>query len=53
MVVLSIVYGALVAILAITSAGFLGVFAAIGGVLIGALWVITGYLGSQQRQPPS
>jgi len=49
MVVLSIVYGLAVAVLAVMSVDFLGSFAAIGGILVGGLWAITGYLGAQQR----
>ncbi|MET0326908.1 MAG: hypothetical protein ABW219_16940 [Ilumatobacteraceae bacterium] len=49
MVVLSIVYGLLVAIFAVMSVDFLGSFAAVGGIVVGGLWAITGYLGAQQR----
>ena len=49
MVVVSIVYGVVVAILAVMSADVLGSFAAIGAIVIGGLWAVTGYLGAQQR----
>ena len=49
MIVLSIVYGLLVAIFAVMSADFLGSFAAVGAIVIGGLWAVTGYLGAQQR----
>ena len=49
MVVLSIVYGVVVAMLAVMSVDFLGPFAAVGAVVVGGLWAVTGYVGAQQR----
>ncbi|MEU7822821.1 hypothetical protein [Catellatospora sp. NPDC049111] len=47
LIALSIVYGATIAILAISGADFVGKFAAIGGITIGVLWALRAVLGSK------
>jgi len=42
LVVLSVVYGAVIAILAVLGSDSIGVVAVIGGVLLGVLWVVRG-----------
>ncbi|WP_155389322.1 hypothetical protein [Catellatospora paridis] len=50
LVALSIVYGATIAILAITGSDHVGKFAAIGGITIGVLWALRAVLGSGSNQ---
>jgi hypothetical protein len=46
LIALSVLYGATIAILGILRVDFVGMFAAIGGVVIGVLWALRAVLGS-------
>ncbi|MEV4163753.1 hypothetical protein [Nonomuraea dietziae] len=46
---ISFLYGIALAIMGILGIDGIGVFAAIGGIVIGALWAVYGYLGSDGR----
>ncbi|MFI6326268.1 hypothetical protein ACIBG8_52720 [Nonomuraea sp. NPDC050556] len=49
MLALSILYGALIAILALVGTGNLGVIAAVGAVVLGAGWALYGIFPTQQK----
>lgn len=49
MLVLTIAYGVVVAVLAALDSGALGAFAAAGGIAVGALWVAFGMRSRQDR----
>ncbi|MBB3731689.1 hypothetical protein [Nonomuraea dietziae] len=46
---ISFLYGIAIAIMAILGLDGIGVFAAIGGIVVGALWAVYGYLDSDRR----
>ncbi|MEU4325580.1 hypothetical protein [Nonomuraea dietziae] len=46
---ISFLYGIAIAIMAILGLDGIGVFAAVGGIVVGALWAVHGYLGSDRR----
>ncbi|MFC7720245.1 hypothetical protein [Nonomuraea recticatena] len=46
---ISFLYGIAIAIMAILGLDGIGVFAAVGGIVVGALWAVYGYLGSDRR----
>ncbi|MFD9706011.1 hypothetical protein [Lentzea sp. NPDC059081] len=50
LLVLSMVYGAVIALLAITGSEALSVVAIAGGAVLGIGWAVVGYLSSQKGQ---
>lgn len=50
LIVISIVFGIAVAIIGMTGADWVGMFAGIGGIIVGGLWAVFGYLsGTRDR----
>jgi len=48
LLVLSMVYGAVIALLAVAGSGALTVVAIAGGALLGICWAVVGYLSTQK-----
>ncbi|MEU7897646.1 hypothetical protein AB0B45_32910 [Nonomuraea sp. NPDC049152] len=46
---LTFLYGVAIGIMAILGTDGIGTFAAIGGIVVGALWAVYGYIGSGGR----